>query len=232
MRRFSSTYIGAVAGLVIIAVLPRFVTNNYYLNVLTFVAINAIVALGLNLLMGYAGQISLGHAAFYGLGAYSSAILTTRFGWNPWLAMLCGMGITMIIALLIGRPCLRLKGHYLAIATLGFGMIVYIFFKEQGDLTGGPSGITDVPNLAIGSLVFDNDLKRFYLSWVMAILALVLGANIVNSRVGRALRAVHGSEPAAATLGINVARCKLTVFVISAAFASIAGSCTPTAPDS
>lgn len=226
MRRFglTSTTLGALIGLGVIALAPRFITNNYHLNVLTFVAIHAIIAVGLNLLMGYAGQISLGHGAFYGLGAYSSAVLTTRLGWSPWTAILAGVAITAFVAFLIGRPCLKLKGHYLAIATLGFGLIVYIFFKEQADLTGGTSGITDIPNLRVGALVFDNDLKRFYLAWAITVIALVVGTNIVNSRVGRALRAVHGSEPAAATLGIDVARYKVQIFVVSAAYASVAGS--------
>jgi len=214
----------AVLGLTLVAITPLCIHNNYYLSVLAFVAINTILAVGLNLLMGYAGQVSLGHAAFFGLGAYSSAILTTQYHVSPWLALLAGLVVTSSIALLIGIPCLRLTGHYLAMATLGFGWIVYIVMVHWSALTGGTSGIEQIPKLAIGSLVFGDDTSRLYLTWTVAILLLALSANIVNSRVGRALRALHSGEMAAASLGVNPARYKVQVFVLSAAYASIAGS--------
>lgn len=210
-------------GMLTVALLPLCVHNNYYLQVLSFIAIYVILAVGLNLLMGYAGQISLGHAAFFASGAYTSAVLTTQHHLNPWLAMLIGVLITCTIAYLIGVPCLRLHGHYLAMATLGFGWIVFIVLKHW-EVTQGTSGIELIPGLSIGRLAFSNDISKFYLTWATAILTLVISANIVNSRVGRALRALHGSEIAAATLGINLARYKLQVFILSAAYASVAGS--------
>jgi branched-chain amino acid transport system permease protein len=226
MKRFplSPTAIGTLACALAVLLLPVCLKNNYALTVLTFVALNTILAVGLNLLMGYAGQVSLGHAAFFGVGAYTSAILTTTLHWNPWLAILASLALTALVALLVGIPCLRLRGHYLAVATLGFGWIVYIVMVQWDVVTQGTSGITSIPKLALGSLVFDSDLKRYYLSWGAAILALLLTANIVNSRVGRALRALHGSETAAATLGVNVAAYKIQVFVISAVMAAFAGS--------
>ncbi len=189
------------------------------------IGIFAILVIGLNLVMGYAGQISLGHAAFFGLGAYASAMLTVHLGLYPWLAMVIGIIFTGSIAFLIGIPIFRLKGHYLAMATLGFGVIVNLIFKEfLKDLTGGPTGLPGVPRLTIGSFVFDNDVKYYLLVWFFVVLILTLALNIVDSRVGRALRSIHGSEIAAETLGVDTARYKLQVLVISAVFASIAGS--------
>ncbi|MHB9134333.1 MAG: branched-chain amino acid ABC transporter permease [Armatimonadota bacterium] len=226
--RYPSNRVAWIATLccaLVIAILPKFVTNNYSLSVLAFVAINTILAVGLNLLMGYAGQVSLGHAAFFGMGAYVSAILTTLpHPVSPWLAMLAGVIFTSAVAFAIGIPCLRLKGHYLAMATLGFGWIVYIVLVHWTKVTQGTSGIESIPKLAIGSLVFDNDLSRFYLTWGAALLILLISANVVNSRVGRALRSVHGSEMAATSLGVNISSYKIQVFVLSAAYASIAGS--------
>lgn len=225
MRSFlSSPIFAALCGIIIVALLPLFISNNYQLGVLTFIAIYTIVAVGLNLLMGYAGQVSLGHAAFFGIGAYTSAICSTQTSLSPWLAILLGIIIAAGVALLIGIPCLRLKGHYLAMATLGFGWIVYIIFDNWKSLTQGSSGIMNIPNLSIGSFVFASDISRFYLSWGVAILLLLLAANLIRSRVGRALRALHGSEDAAASLGVDVAHYKTAIFVLSATFAALAGS--------
>lgn len=209
---------------VAVAVFPRLTTNHYVLLVGALIGLYSMITLGLCLLLGYAGQVSLGHAAFYGLGAYTSAILTTKAGVNPWLAMVAGVAITSTIAYLIGRPTLRLHGHYLAMATLGFGMIVQIVFHEWRGLTGGFGGIPAIPRLEIGSLVIKGDVLNFYLIWAFTIATLALSVNIVNSRVGRAMRAIHDSEVAASACGVDVSRYKVKVFVLSAAFASVAGS--------
>jgi branched-chain amino acid transport system permease protein len=214
--------VGVVAALV--AALPFVLRNQYYVGIAVFVGINAIVAIGLNLLMGYAGQVSLGHAAFMALGAYTSAILTTRTELSPWLAMPAAVALASLIAAVIGVPTLRLHGHYLAMATLGFGMIVSIVIKEWVSLTGGTSGLVDIPRLSLAGLALDSDTKYYYLVWACVAASLLLSFNIVNSRVGRALRAVHTSEVAAATCGVNIARTKLQVFVLSAALAGLAGS--------
>ena len=202
--------LGFAALAIIIAILPVFVESKYYFIVLNVIGLNTIVVVGLNLLIGFAGQISLGHAAFYGLGAYFSGILTVNYGFPLWPAMLVGMLATGMIAYLIGYPSLKLQGHYLVMATLGFGIIVNI--------------LMGIPQLTIGGLTFDNDLKNFYLIWSFVFLSMVAARNLLNSRVGRALRAVHGSETAANSLGINTADYKVKVFVLSAMFASISGS--------
>ena len=209
---------------IIIVILPVFVESKYYFIVLNVIGLNTIVVVGLNLLIGFAGQISLGHAAFYGLGSYFSGILTVNYGFPLWPAMLVGMLATGMIAYLIGYPSLKLRGHYLVMATLGFGIIVNILMGELEQFTGGHDGLMGIPQLAIGRLTFDNDLKNFYLIWSFVFISMVAARNLLNSRVGRALRAVHGSEIAANSLGINTADYKVKVFVLSAMFASISGS--------
>ncbi len=207
-----------------IILIPLLVKNKYYFIVMNVVGLNTIVVVGLNLLIGFAGQISLGHAAFYGMGAYLSAILTTTYGFPPWPTIVLAMIITGMVAYFVGYPSLKLKGHYLVMATLGFSIIVNIFMVELDRITGGPSGFPGIPHLSIGKLVFNDDLKNFYLIWAFAFLCILVSVNLVNSRVGRALKAIHGSEVAANTLGIDTDKYKTKVFVLSAIFASLAGS--------
>ena len=208
----------------LLALIPLAVTNRYYLNVMIFIGIHTLLVVGLNLLMGYAGQISLGHAAFFGLGAYTSGILTATYKVSPWLAMVIAVVVTVAVALMVGVPALKLTGYYLAMATLGFGIIVYICFKELVWLTGGPSGLVGIPTLSIGSMVLEEPRAYFYIVWGITLGAIAVSLNIVDSRVGRALRAIHDSESAARASGINTARLKIWVFVISAIYASLAGS--------
>jgi branched-chain amino acid transport system permease protein len=198
--------------------------GGYLTNVLIFVGLNSMLALGLNLLLGYAGQISLGQAAFFGLGAYGSGVLTTKFAMNPWLAMALVAVSVAAFAFAVGFPVLRLKGHYLAMATLGVGVIAHIAFNETIDLTGGPSGLSGIPNLSIGGFSFDSDLKNYYLVWGFALVAILLSLNLVNSRVGRALRAIHDSEVAARVMGVNARLLKVQVFTMSALISAVAGS--------
>ena len=208
----------------IIAVFPWLVGGNeYFISILIFLGINGIITMGLSLLMGYAGQISLGHAGFFGLGAYSSGILTTQYSIHPLAAFLAGIFLSAIIAFLVGKPTLRLKGHYMAVATLGFGEILFIVFNELSPLTGGPSGLSGIPTLTFMGYSLEG-ARYLYLVWGLVILLLLFSLNVINSRVGRALRAVHGSEIAANAMGVDASRYKVQVFVLSAVYASIAGS--------
>lgn len=203
---------------------PLAFSGNYLMNVLVFVGIHTMLAVALNLLLGYAGQISLGHAAFFGLGAYGSAILSTTYDWNPWLAMLVVALVVGGLAFAIGFPILKLKGHYLAMATLGMGIIIYIVFNEWIDMTEGPSGFSGIPNLEIGPLVFDSDLKNYYLVWSFVLGCVLLSVNLANSRIGRAFRAIHDAEVAARVMGVNARLLKVQVFALSAMICAIAGS--------
>jgi branched-chain amino acid transport system permease protein len=205
-------------------VAPLFLKGNYLLNVFVFVGINTMLAVALNLLLGYGGQISLGHAAFFGMGAYISGIITTRFPADPFLIIILAAICAGALAFIIGFPILKLKGHYLAMATLGFGIIMYIIFNETVDFTGGPSGLSGIPNLHIGSLIFDNDRNNYYLVWVCTLSFMLLSINLSQSRIGRALRAINDSEVAARVMGVNARILKVQIFTVSAVISAVAGS--------
>ncbi len=198
--------------------------GSYYFTLLNIIGLNVIVVLGLNLLMGYAGQISLGHAAFFGLGAYTSGILTATFKADPLLALLAGLVVSTLVAVVVGIPALKLKGYYLAMATLGFGIIVAIVFQQMDWLTGGPSGLMGIPPFRLAGWQFDTPRAGFFLVWITVGAILFLSLNIVDSRLGRALRAIHDSETAALAMGVDAQRLKLLIFVVSALYASLAGS--------
>jgi len=208
----------------VILALPLGLGNSYYLNVLVFVGIYSLITIGLSLLMGYTGQISLGHAAFFGLGAYTSGVLSTKFGVSPWLALLVAIFVTGGIAFLIGTPALKLKGHYLAMATLAFGYIVFIVFNQASSLTGGPSGFGQIPRFRLGNFLLRSDVHYYYLVWTLVIVVLLVSLNIIHSRVGRALRSIHEGELTANIMGVNTAKYKIQVFVLSSVYASLAGS--------
>lgn len=209
----------------LVVLLPIIFPDNYYVTVVAVSAgLHAILAVSLNLLMGYAGQISLGHAAFFGIGAYTSAIFTTKFGWNPWPAMVAGMVITGVIAFVMARPILRLKGYYLAMATLGFGIIVNIILVQNVGLTGGPDGLSEIPALSIFGWEINTDMRWYMVIGSCMLLVVWLALNLINSRSGRALRALHGSEVAAEMMGIDTTSTKTSVFVLAALIASFAGS--------
>ncbi|MCJ7642589.1 MAG: branched-chain amino acid ABC transporter permease [Desulfobacterales bacterium] len=207
-----------------VALLPLLIRSDYYLSILIFMGINAIVVMGLSLLIGYAGQISLGHAAFIGIGAYCSGVLTVEFGFSIVTAFLSGIVLSVIMAMAIAIPTLKLKGHYLAVATLGFGEIIYILFNELLEITGGPSGLSGVPPVTLLGYTFKGATSYYYLVWTFVILLLLFSLNVIHSRIGRALRAIHGSDVAAEAMGVDVSRLKVQVFVLSAVYASMAGS--------
>ncbi|MEK7242658.1 MAG: branched-chain amino acid ABC transporter permease, partial [Thermodesulfobacteriota bacterium] len=156
--------------------------------------------------------------------AYSTGILTTHFGLSIYAAFLCGILFSALVAVIIGIPALRLKGHYLAIATLGIGEIIFIIFNEMTDLTGGPSGLSNIPAFHIGGYPFTHSIQYYYLVWGTLWVILWFSLNLIHSRVGRALKAMHGSEVAASAMGVNLSAYKIQIFVLSAIYASIAGS--------
>ncbi len=220
-----NAYFGLTIVIAILLVLPFVVPNSFYLDLAVRMAINAVIVLGLNLLIGFAGQISLGHAGFLGIGAYASAVLPTHFGWHPLLAMGAGAVITGALAALVARPIFKLKGHYLAMATLGLGIIINIALRNEAQWTGGPDGMP-VPAMGLFGFELTND-KQWY--WVVALLLSVsvwASLNLIDSPFGRALRALHGSEVASQVVGVDVVRYKVAIFVMSAVFASLMGSVT------
>lgn len=215
----------AVAGLSLaVALFPLFEDNPYTLGLTNLIAIHVIIVVGLNLFIGYAGQISLGHAAFFGLGAYGSAIATVNFDLPAWPAMIGVAALVALVALVVGVPTLRLTGHYLAMATLGCNVVVHTILLQWDEVTGGPSGFPGVPALSVGGFAFDDETRLHYLIWGVALIALLLSLNLVRSGVGRGLAALAEDETAAAALGVQTRRAKIKVFVLSAVYASLAGS--------
>lgn len=209
----------------IIVSAPLWMANNYAYDVAIQVALNAMVCVGLNLLIGYAGQISLGHAGFFALGAYGSAILATRYGVPVWLSLPIACTLVGLLAFVIGRPTLRLKGHTLAMATLGLGVIISIVLTTEDRWTGGPDGMA-VPPLVLFGFAVQGERLWYWIAGVLLLLTVWLALNLIDSPNGRALRALHGSPVAAETLGIASQRFKLQVFVMSAVLAALAGALT------
>jgi branched-chain amino acid transport system permease protein len=206
-----------------VLVLPLLFPSAYYYRVGALVFIFALAALGLNLLMGFAGQVSLGHAGFLGIGGYAVAIGPTHLDLPPWLALVAGAALSGIVAAVVGRPILKLRGHYLAVVTLGFGLLIAIVLANEAGWTGGPDGMP-VPRLTLFDWRVRGSDTWYWISAATFILGALLALNLVDSTRGRALRAIHDSETAAAVLGVDVARQKLAVFVVSAIYTSIAGS--------
>lgn len=211
-------------GALLVACLPLLVADRFLLKVFTFVGLNALVVVGIALLFGYAGQVSLGHAAFVGLGAYTSAFLTVRLE-VPWLLSFAAAGVVAGIGgLLLAMPSLRLKGHYLAMATLGFGELMALAFAEAEPITGGVNGFTGIPFPTILGFEFRDPASLYWLVWGVVGIALLFASNLTNLRPGRAMRAIHGSELGAQASGVDVVGVKVRVFVTSALLAGLSGA--------
>ena len=212
-----------------IALAPLAFPSSFYYRIGAVILVNGLAVTGLVILFGYAGQISLGHAGFAGIGGYSAALIPVHLEVHPVFGLLAGAVISGVLAFLIGRPVLRLKGYYLAVATLGFGILVFIVLNNEANLTGGPDGM-GVESLGLRSLSnalglgLNTSQVWYWFMGVVVLLGAYLALNLHASPSGRALRSLHDSEVAAGTLGVDVARYKLTAFVISAVYASLAGS--------
>jgi branched-chain amino acid transport system permease protein len=202
--------------------LPLLTESTYTLTIGVFSGINALVAIGLCILMGYAGQVSLGQAGFYGIGAYVSAVLSVHFGFPIVISFIFAMIVAALAAVILAVPALRLKGHYLAVATLGFGEIIYIILNEWGP--GGPSGFGDIPHFSFLGYTITSTTGYFYLTWGLVAVVMIFSLNLIHSRTGRALRAIHDSELACNAMGLDVVALKIKVFILSAVYASLAGS--------
>jgi branched-chain amino acid transport system permease protein len=229
--RVKWSYLAITALLLFLILIPFDWSLGQYKTLMISIGIHSMVTVGLCLLLGYTGQVSLGHAAFFGTGAYFSAILSKTYGVDPWLAMLIAALTTGCFAYVVAYPIFRLRGNYLAVATLGLGVIIYILFRQLSQYTGGPDGMAGIPYLsipswlpAIGGFTFDTPFKRYFLVWFFCLTILLVSQFIVNSRIGRSLRAIHGSEAAAESIGINVDQFKVKIFVWSTVCASLAGS--------
>ncbi|AMN43932.1 branched-chain amino acid ABC transporter permease [Rhodoplanes sp. Z2-YC6860] len=222
-RLIENRYAAILTIAVVVIALPFVVPSTFYLRIATLTFIFALAVLGLNLLMGFAGQVSLGHAGFFAIGAYAVAIGPTHLGVPAWASLIAGAAVAALIAFVVGRPILKLKGHYLAVATLGMGLLIGMVFTNEARWTGGPDGMP-VSRLVLFGWIARGTQTWYWISGVTLALGALLATNLINSPTGRAFRAIHDSEVAAAVLGVDVARYKLIVFVLSAAYAAVAGA--------
>jgi branched-chain amino acid transport system permease protein len=214
--------LGWTVALVVLLIMPLFL-GKYSIFLLSLLAIYALVSLGLNLLMGYTGQIAAGHAGFLAIGAYVTAIVTANFEWLPCLVTLLLAGVfSGLIGFLLGIPILRLKGFYIAMATLAFGVVVSEIILQWSSITGGDDGFS-VPTARIGGLVFDSDYKLFYLIIPVTVIMTLVAKNLVSGYIGRAFIALRESEIAAQTIGVDLAKYKTIAFAISAFYTGVAG---------
>lgn len=220
-RGISVSWVLVVVGL---ALLPFVTQGTYVTGVMCFVAIFATLACGMGLLLEQAGLFSLAHPSFFGLGAYIAGILATREILPPWAGTILAAAVVALVAYIIGAPLLRLRGYYLACATFGLLFIVEIALAQMRSLTGGHDGLVGIPPLSVFGSTISGDLHYYVISWGLCLGCLWFFYNLMNSRVGRAVKALHNSEVAASSVGINVAGFKLQVFVLTAVMASVAGS--------
>lgn len=206
--------------LLLMLLFPFVMPDEYYRSVGIIIGLHSIVSIGLCLVMGLAGQISLGQAAFWGIGAYTSAVLTTKYGLPPLVGLIASALVPALFAFILGRAIAGLQGYYLAMATLAFGYIVQIGISEWEPVTGGASGLISIPQIP---LFGESELLMYFLIWGIVTCVLLFSLNLLHSRVGRAFRAIHKSEIAATSMGIDVRRFKLNAFVVSGMFAGISG---------
>ncbi|KQL46297.1 ABC transporter permease [Brevibacillus choshinensis] len=206
--------------LALMILFPFVMPDEYYRSVGIVIGLHAIVSIGLCLVMGLAGQISLGQASFWGIGAYTSAVLTTKLGLTPLLGLVASAIVPGLFAFILGRAIAGLQGYYLAMATLAFGYIVQIGISEWEPVTGGASGMISIPKIAFFG---DSELSMYYLIWGVVTCVLLFSLNLMHSRIGRAFRAIHKSEIAATSMGIDVRKFKLNAFVVSGMFAGVSG---------
>ncbi len=218
-----TNWIGVGIFAILILLFPLVVSTSFYHTQATFAGIYVIVAVGLGLLMGYAGQISLGQAAFYGVGAYTTAVLSTTFGLSPWISLLFSLLVPAILAFVLGFTMARLTGFYLAMATLAFGIIVHSVLIEWRGVTKGATGLYGIPQINFFGITLNQGIGYYYFVWFFVLLVVVISLNIVHSRVGRALRSIHDSEIASSSMGVNTGRYKMQIFILSAMFAGLAG---------
>jgi branched-chain amino acid transport system permease protein len=195
----------------------------YSLRVLVLALISAIAVLGLCFAFGYCGLVQLGQAAFVGIGAYASALLTTRLGFGFWLALPLAMAIAALAGAVIGAPMLRLRGHYLALATVGLNVTMEIVTKNWTSLTGGDDGLSGIPGVSIGSFAIDTDRAFFYLALGFLVVAALVGTAIRASHFGRAMIAVRDDELACGACGVQVFRTKLLAFTLASAYGGLSG---------
>lgn len=221
-ERFKS-YFPWIIIIAVIILLPIIIPSPYVISMMVFVALYGVLAIGMGILMGQAGLFSLVQPTWFGLGAYVAGILAVRGILPAWIGIIVGAAFVAVISYIIGAPVLRLRGLYLACATFGILIIAQIAFVQLGDITGGHSGLLGIPPLSIGGFVFQTDVHYYFLCWALCIACLWFSSNVINSRVGRAIKSSRDSEVASKTLGVNIPKYRLQIFILTSVMAGLAG---------
>ena len=220
----SGKLIGGLAAVVIAAILPMFISNNYHLNLMIQVLINIIIVVGLNFITGLTGQMNLGTAGIFSMGAYTSSLLATKLGLNPWICLIAAVVMGLLIGVGLGYPSLRVSGVYLALTTVGFSEIVRILMTNLTELTGGALGVMGIPAFSIFGHSLTSNREFYYLYLIIAILLIFNAYRIVNSKWGRAFLAVKDNPDAVEAGGVSIAKIKIMAFALATVYTAVAGS--------
>ena len=213
----------AIIGMILLVIFPFVITNTYYIHVAVMVGVYVILSLSLNLITGYTGQLCLGHAAFFGIGAYVGALLMLHFNMNFFFALIISAIVTGMFGLLLGVPTLRLRGDYLAIVTLGFGEIVRLVFINWDDVTNGPMGLRAIPQPSIFGYQITTRQQFYFLTLILVVIIVFLMSRLINSGFGMAMQTIKADEIAAESIGIYPVKYKLIAFILSSGLAGVAG---------
>jgi len=222
ITRYTSAPLTNVLIVLFVLILPLFL-NDYYRDIMTLTGMYVVLALGLNIVVGQTGLLNLGYVAFYAIGAYTYAILSTTFGLPFWSGLVAGGSVAALFAVLLGMPTLRLRGDYFAIVTLGLGEITRIILNNWDSMTGGPNGISKIGRPVIAGYELHTTLDFYYLIIVIVIITIFAMHRLIASRIGRAWVAIREDEVAAEAMGVNTYRMKLLAFVLGSAWAGVVG---------
>lgn len=223
-KKINWQYVLMAAAFGILALVPVCISNNYHITILNQMVINMIVVFGLNFITGLTGQMNLGTAGIYALGAYTSALLSRNFGLSPWLTMIAALVMGFLIGRGLGYPSLKMKGVYLSLTTLAFSEIIRILATNLMDITGGTQGIKNIPRFKILVWELDTNTKYFYFVWVMAVLLCILSIRIAHSKWGREFKAVKDNPEAIESLGLDIKKIKIRAFTLAAMYGALGGA--------
>jgi branched-chain amino acid transport system permease protein len=204
--------------------LPLYLKNNYHTNLLNQVLINSVIVMGLNFITGLTGQMNLGTAGIFSMGAYTSSLMTTRLGVNPWVGFLFALIMGLLIGISLGYPSLRVRGVYLSLTTIGFSEIVRILITNLTGLTGGALGISNIPSFYIFNFHFDTNRRVYYLYLALTAILVLTAYRVVNSKWGRAFKSVRDNPDAVEAMGLNISALKVMAFTFASVYGCIAGS--------
>lgn len=223
-KKINWQYAMMASAFLILALVPLFMSNNYYITILNQMVINMIVVFGLNFITGLAGQMNLGTAVIYALGAYTSALLSRNFGLSPWLTMVAALVVGFLIGRGLGYPSLKMKGVYLSLTTLAFSEIIRILATNLMDITGGTQGIKNIPRFCVLFWNLDTNVKYFYFVWTVAVLLCLLSMRIAHSKWGREFKAVKDNAEAIESLGLDIKKIKIRAFTLAAVYGALGGA--------